>query len=467
MMFEILPIVMNKQFERLAVIDEYSSLIWTTRFYKVGDFELCVDIDDKTKGLFQKGFYIMREDDENVGIVEDIQITKNEDQHEMLIISGRFLPSILARRIIAQQTVVNGSISSCVNTLLNDAIVNPSIAARKIPNFKLGSYNISQTMQAQYTGDNLLEKVSEICQTYGIGFKTILNSSNEFVFSLFTGVDRSYDQSVNPYVVFSDEYDNLLSSKYVEDYKEIATNVLVAGEGEGADRKTLWVAADTNLIPNNPSYWQSGGLNDGQNVDNPTALQTRIRLISGIPVQPNTSYTITKTAGTAIGIHQMTAEGGTFVHDSLWQTGTTYTFTTEPNCTFIRICFRYDPSGNISPSVIGSSVTIKMVENDVGLDRYEVYKDQRNLQSNGGEISQADYQAQMMEAGKEALTSITTAFTGTVYFGNIEWKKDVNIGDICVIENKKWGIYINSRLIEVIESVSETGQYSIIPTFGL
>lgn len=466
-MTDILPIVLNSQFERLAVIDEYTSLIWTTRYYSCGDFELCVDVDKKTKDLFKYGYYIMREDDENVGIVEKIQIQKTQDDQELLIVTGRFLPAILGRRIIAQQTVVNGTVAACVNTLLNDAIIDPVITSRQIENFILGSYSTTQKMQAQYTGDKLLDTISAICQTYGLGFKVTLNDQNQFVFQLFEGVDHSYGQSGNPYVIFSDEYDNLLSSQYVEDYKEIVTDVLVAGEGEGIDRKTLWVTAGTNLIPNNPSYWESGGLNDGQNVDNATALQTRIRLITGIPVQPNTSYVITKTSGTAIGIHQMTAEGGKFVHDSLWQTDTTYSFTTEPNCTFIRICFRTDPSGDISPSDIGTDIVITMTANDTGLNRYEVYKDQRNLQSNDGEISEADYQAQMRESGLESITTITTAFTGTVYFGNVQWKEDVNIGDICVIENKKWGIYINSRLVEVIESVAETGEYSIVPSFGI
>jgi len=349
MIMDILPIVMNTDFERLAVIDDYISFIWTTRYYTCGDFELCVDVNETNVDLFQKGYYIIRDDDENAGVIEQIHIQKNEDHHEMLIISGRFLPCILARRIIAQQTVVDGTVAACVNKLLTDAIINPAISARKISNFILGTYSTSQTMQAQYTGDNLLDTINAICQTYGIGYKVILNDDNEFVFSLVQGTDHSYEQSANPYIVFSDEYDNLLSSQYEEDYREIATDVLVAGEGEGLDRRTLWVSEATNT----------------------------------------------------------------------------------------------------------------------GLDRYEVYKDQRNLQSNGGEISDAEYEAQMRESGLESITTITTAFTGTVYFGNLQWKQDVNIGDICVIENKKWGIYINSRLVEVIESVAESGEYSIVPTFGI
>lgn len=348
MMAEIIPIVMNSSFQKLAAIDYYTSFIWSTRYYSVGDFELCVDVNQENISLLQKDYYILRDDDEHIGIIEDILIQRNEDGQELLIVSGRFLSAILARRIIAVQTTVTGTVSACVNTLINQNIVNPSITARKISNFIIGSHSITDTMQAQYTGKNLLDTVSDIASTYGIGFKTTLNSSNQFVFQLFKGIDRTYDQTVNPWVIFSDKYDNLLTSEYEENYKDIATAVLVAGEGDGLDRKTVWVT-----------------------------------------------------------------DGST------------------------------------------------------GLARHEVYKDQRQLQSDNGTISDAEYTKLMQEEGKESLTKYTSAFTGTVYFDNVKFREDINIGDLCVIENSKWGIYLNTRLVEVIESVNEAGEYSIVPTFGV
>lgn len=347
-MKQILPVVMNRSFQRLAVIDDYSSFIWSTRYYTCGDFQLIVDVNETNMNLFQKDYYIVRDDDDNIGIIDDIIIQRNEDAQEVLIVTGKFLASILGRRIIAQQTTVTGAISACINALINQNVINPSIAARKISNFILGNYTFSTTMQAQFTGTNVLEAISAICETYGLGFKVTLNSNNQFVFQLYSGTDRTYDQNVNPWVVFSDKYDNLLSSEYEENYQNIATAVLVAGEGEGLDRKTVWVT-----------------------------------------------------------------DGST------------------------------------------------------GLDRHELFKDQRNIQSNNGEISDAEYTKLLQESGKESLTKYTTAFTGTVYFDNITYKEDVNIGDLCVIENSKWGIYVNSRLVEVIESVNEAGEYSIIPTFGI
>lgn len=351
-MNDILPIVMNSNFERLAIIDDYISFIWTTRYYTCGDFELVVDVNEVNVDLFKKDYFIIRDDDENAGLIEHIKIQKNQDQQQLLIVSGRFLPCILGRRIIGKQTAVTGTVANCIHALIRSEVINPEISARKIPNVYIGASSTDQTMTAQYTGKNLLETISEICMAYGLGFKMIIDYANDnsFTFRLIHGTDRSYDQNENPYIVFSDEYDNLLSSQYEEDYREIITDVLVAGEGEGINRKTLWVDD-------------------------------------------------------------------------------------------------------------GSGAT--------GLQRYERYRDRRDLQTNDGEISAEVYQEQMQEAGKEALNTIVTAFTGTVYFGNAKWKQDVNIGDICTIENKKWGIYINSRLLEVIESVDETGKHSIIPTFGI
>lgn len=344
---QLLPVVMTDQFIRLAVIDDYSSFIWSSRYYTTGDFQLIVDATPEYMALFKEQYYIVRDDDENVGIIEDIFVERTEDGNDRLIIKGRFIDSIIARRIIAVQTTVSGKISDCIEQLLDENIINPSNAARQIDNFVIDSYEVATAFQAQYTGKNLLETISAICETYGIGYKVTLNADHEFVFKLYEGVDRTYDQNVNDWVIFSDTYDNLISSEYEENYQKVVTSVLVAGEGEGLDRKTAWVGDDKT-----------------------------------------------------------------------------------------------------------------------GLERYEFYKDQRNIRSNDGEIPEEEYIELLKEAGKESLTKYTTAFTGKVYFENIKYKTDIGLGDLCVIQNDNWGIYINSRLVEVIESVDETGAYTITPTFG-
>ena len=345
-----LPIIANQDFEKQGVIDDYTSFIWTTRYYSCGDFEICVGINSKSLQLLQYGYYVMRADDENVGIIEHIGISRDEDNNAQMVASGRFVSCVLARRIVAVQTQLSGTVTNCVKKLINENAISPTITARRIPNLSFGTFtNATVSMEQQITGDNLLEAIEGICEANGCGFKTVLDANNNFVFSLYDGVDRSRNQSANTWVIFSQEYDNLESSDYEEDYSNIVTDVLVAGEGEGLDRKTVWASKQTNS----------------------------------------------------------------------------------------------------------------------GLNRNEIYQDARNASTNNGAISDSTYLKQLKAEGLESVSSYEQAFAGEVYFGNIEYKTDVNVGDICIIENAQWGIAANARLVEVIESTSEDGSYSIMPTFRI
>lgn len=66
-------------------------------------------------------------------------------------------------------------------------------------------------------------------------------------FELYAGTDRSYAQNLNPYVVFSPEFDNLLDSDLLFSSEESKTVALVAGEGEGIDRELVTVGGGTGL----------------------------------------------------------------------------------------------------------------------------------------------------------------------------------------------------------------------------
>lgn len=348
-MANIYPIILNTAFEKKCLFDDYISFIWTPRYYSPGDFELCLPVTQKSLTYINKDYYVMREDDENVGIIENIDIKNDQFGNEMMIVSGRFLSAILERRIIAKQTQFNSStVSNVVKRLIRDAITQPEIEARQISNFVYQQHVIDTPITRQFTGQNLLTTVEELAKEFGFGFKTTL-SSGQFRFTLYEGIDRTYDQNENPYAVFSDKYDNLLSSEYIEHYSDQITDVLVAGEGEGLQRKTVWASK----------------------------------------------------------------------------------------------------------------------RNPTGLARYEMYKDSRNTRSNDGEIPEAEYLASLRNEGKAEITNYTKAFSGQVDFENVKYKEDIGLGDLCVIENSKWGIHVNARLIEVIESVDETGAYTLNPTFGL
>lgn len=346
--------VLDTSFEIVGIIDKYTSVIWTTRYFTYGDFELYMGASEGVLSLLQKGNYLVRQQDmsggeyRNVMIILNREITTDVEDGDNLIVTGRCLKSILNRRIIINQTILNGTVESCIQRLITENIISPTDTARQINNFILGpdTLSSSETMKQQITGKNLGEIVSEICAAFGIGYDVYI-SNGKFVFYLYEGTDRTTAQSTNPKVIFSSEYDNLISSDYKQSYNNFANAVTVAGEGEGVDRKKVTV-------------------------------------------------------------------------------------------------------GTVS-----------------GLDRFEIWVDARNTSSNGGEISETDYLAQLTQEGNEALIEhgVTTSFEGQVEnTDNCTIGTNYFLGDLVQVENY-YGISAATRIIEVIYSEDVNG-VDVIPTFS-
>lgn len=238
--------ILNKSLEIAGIIDVFTSLIWTKRYFSAGDFELHLPATKRNVNLLQSGNYIKRLDDDTVMIIEKIQITTDAETGNFLTISGRSLESLLARRIVWKQTVFIGAFNKFIEKLLNENVIAPIISNRKINNFVYDNTNsFTKRIPKMLTGDNLYTAIVEACTSYNIGWKITLNDNKQFVFSLYQGVDRSYNQSANSYVIFSPEYDNLINSDYQRDTTEFANVALIAGEGEGNARKTQTVSNGT------------------------------------------------------------------------------------------------------------------------------------------------------------------------------------------------------------------------------
>lgn len=247
------PIIMDQDFNLVGVIDAYDSLIWTERYDRAGDFELQIAATPQTIGMLQIDYYLYLEESEKVMIIEAIRLTTDFERGNYLKVTGRSLEAILERRIVWDQTTLDGYLQGQIRKLLNDNIISPSDSERAISNFKMENSTdvvITQTqINSQYTGDNIFTVICSICRDLGLGFKVTLSSLNEFVFKLYNGVDRSYNQDENNYVVFSPNFDNLINSEFVDNKVSYRTIGLIAGEGEGAERIKVPVAAthDTGL----------------------------------------------------------------------------------------------------------------------------------------------------------------------------------------------------------------------------
>ena len=362
--------------EIIGIIDTAKSIIWRSCFYDTGDFEIYVPCSSETVNLLVEGNFVTRPNDRNVGIIEKIEITFNEFDGRMIIATGRMAKSILDRRIIyrltdnsVSPTILSGNVEHAARAVVyNNAIDCEFDSNRNIDALVLGAHSGNTKIIVDANGDaatkqvtynNLLSWTDEFLREYEIGAYIGINDSLKLEYLCFEGADRSVDNTDgNDPVIFSQDFDNLLSSDYIyssESYKNMA---LIGGEGEGTAR---FVSA---LIPD----------------------------LTGI----------------------------------------------ERREMFIN-----------------ASTSSKTYKDDQG--------DEQTL-------TDEEYNTQLQSIGAQDLAGaqIVQSFDGTINVNNgvYIYKENFNLGDLVTVQDNAIGLYINTRIIEVIETQDENG-YNITANYGL
>lgn len=259
--------VLNTSYDIVAPVDVYDSLIWTERYFECGDFELYMPRkEDLAPALVRDNYLFMRGSD-TIMVIEDIDIQTDIEKGVYVKVTGRSLESIIDRRIVWSETNFNGTLQNGIKKLLDENAINPGDSQRKIPNlvFKesTDSRITSLKLEAYYYGDNLYDSVVAACKDNNIGFKITLNESKQLVFELYKGLDRTYDQTTRPYVVFSPDFDNILTSTYFESSKGMKNCALVSNEVRertetDSNGKTTTTPAWFRTVEVKPDWYKSG-----------------------------------------------------------------------------------------------------------------------------------------------------------------------------------------------------------------
>lgn len=236
------------------IISTFQSVIWNVQYLGQNDFELIVDASAENIEILKPGTYLVRDIDitstgyNNVMVVQNYKLDFDSENGWVLTVTGKGLKNdLLKRRIVWSQTNLTGNAEDGIRQVITENIINPSDSNRAISNFILGDDNgFTEEIELQLLGENLAEWLEEICTTYEYGWDVVINNG-KYVFNLYKGTDRTYDQSSVPPVIFSPTYDNLLSSSYTYNMAEYKNAALIGGEGEGTDQKTATIGDSTGL----------------------------------------------------------------------------------------------------------------------------------------------------------------------------------------------------------------------------
>ena len=245
----------NTDFSIQGVVDEYVSCIWRPSYSDIGDFELYVGATKKLIDLLQINRYLVRTSDisvdaqnkttyQKVMIIKNIELITDVENGNFLSITGRELKFILSQRIVWKQTNLTGKAEDAIRTLVTQNAISPTDTKRVIPNLLLGTKaGLTDTIEKQVTGDNLASTIVDIATAYNYGWDIFIYD-NKLVFVIYTGLDKSYNQTERPYVVFSDVFENLYNTDYQVSTEEYANCTLIGGEGEGLERVYVSIGVD-------------------------------------------------------------------------------------------------------------------------------------------------------------------------------------------------------------------------------
>lgn len=247
--------VLDQDFNKLDVVENYTSLIWSERATEYGDFELTMDPDDPAFGSMLLDNLLTIEESDYIMIIENIEVRKTGDDH-YAIMSGRSLESILERRTVLFWENYSTSLFDAMLDRVDISLsATAPITQARVPGFVVNRTRpsgVPNTTSEDFngTGMSVYDIVVEVCEILGICFRIRHASPNRMIFETFQGKNRTWNGDESA-VVFSRERDNLAELSYIST-NTLRKNFVNVDYGNGG-RIQVWEggqgATNTHLQP--------------------------------------------------------------------------------------------------------------------------------------------------------------------------------------------------------------------------
>lgn len=225
----------DKELNMLGIVDYFISLRWRRKYFEAGEFEIVLPVTDYIMKFIDNDVLVMRNNYTEAGIIETIEFSDNGDDEE-IIISGRFLSSLLERRIIKSKINFSGNTIEGMNTIVN--AMTPLTTQWETETVTMSSPHID--FQVSYK--NVYEYLCKLAEYSNIGFRVVPNvDSKVYMFETWEGKDRTSGQNINEQYSFSDDNYNIEQGSLVISEKTKVNYVLVGGAGEDSARVLVTV----------------------------------------------------------------------------------------------------------------------------------------------------------------------------------------------------------------------------------
>ena len=418
---------LDKNLEVILVIDEYTSLIWANRYVENGDCELYIPASLEVFNACKIGNYLIREDDEMVCVIRSVEIDTDSETGNHLIIKGIDVKSFLDQRVSeagpVSSTVLEEILLEKISHALSASATEPRRALYKANGNALLQINAATGLEgslAIHAGhENLGEEIRNALNYMGWGIKFVFNSINKTISPVI------YDgNNLTTKIIFSKEYENLLSSKYIE-------------EAAGAENVALSYAEDEDSVHVDRYAGNAEGVDRFE-------MSARCTGIGKTMVYAD---------------FELLFPGGTFLH-----VGDVYEYSLDP-CLILAVP---GDEADFSDLDIWDGEVINGQLYHKSLHPVHVGTMDTDSPTSDTEVTLMPIvrsallrqQGIMQISNKKTIHGFEAVVDPNATF---KFRQDYNLGDVVTIENEL-GIIANARLIEMVESEDSNG-YSCEPGF--
>ncbi|KEI09291.1 hypothetical protein Z957_05140 [Clostridium sp. K25] len=241
--------VFDKELNCLGIVEKFDSLIWRRKYYKTGNFELRCAATIENLELLKEDNIIYKKNGKEAAYINFKQLGLDITGKEVMVIRGNFLNGYLDRRIIWGRKIFDDTIENIIRNIILENCINPIDKNRIIPNLVLGNFKgFKQKINYQVSYKNVLIELENLTELGQLGHEAILTPKDKKItINIYKGLDRSTNQDVNSKCIFNMNFENVLSQDYSKSTNNYKNINLIAGAGEGAERKFTTVGEETSM----------------------------------------------------------------------------------------------------------------------------------------------------------------------------------------------------------------------------
>lgn len=271
-----LPIrILSSTLDLQGEIDNYLSFSYLRKYHSYGEFQLVTNrkVQNADK-LNINQLILLGANRYKAGTIWYKEIKTNDKGEEILVVKGYTLGAITRQRITMPPDGLAYDIQEADGeTVMKHYVLRNclDIPGMEFPNLTIATnQNRGELIKWQSRYKNLAEELEQISRLTNLGWQIYLDFDlKRWIFDIYNGRDFSAGQNINPPVIFSPEFDNVKSQEYVDSLIGYGNYVIVAGQGEGAEREIVMLGDDATGLDRHVIFV------DARDVENAEDLSVR------------------------------------------------------------------------------------------------------------------------------------------------------------------------------------------------